>query len=159
MVRAGLLLAIALVQCRAAPAPEGRNAQRVPESRPASAAAQRNVYGAPLALCSTQPLTGWRRDGYCKTDDADRGTHVVCAEVTQRFLEFTRSRGNDLTTPRPEHRFAGLRPGDRWCLCAFRRREALDAGVAPPVIAAATHQRALSFVGAESLRAHERPAH
>ena len=154
MVRTGLLLALALTQCRTAPAPADRGAQQAPRR----ATAPRNVEGGPLALCSTQPLTGWRRDGYCDTDDADRGTHVVCAEVTQRFLEFTRSRGNDLSTPRPEHRFAGLRPGDRWCLCALRWREALDAGVAPPVIPQATHVRALSFVSAESLRAHPRSA-
>lgn len=152
MVRTGLLFALALTQCRTAPTPADRGAQRVPSALPAA----RNAEGGPLALCSTQPLTGWRRDGYCSTDEADRGTHVVCAEVTQRFLDFTRSRGNDLSTPRPEHRFAGLRPGDRWCLCALRWREALDAGVAPPVILQATHPRALSFVSAESLRAHQR---
>ena len=150
MVRTALLLALALTQCRTAPA--DRAAQR----SPSAVSTARNAEGGPLALCSTQPLTGWRRDGYCDTDESDRGTHVVCAEVTQRFLEFTRARGNDLSTPRPEHRFAGLRPGDRWCLCALRWREALGAGVAPPVIVQATHRRALSFVSAESLRAHQR---
>ena len=90
-----------------------------------------NVLGTPLLPCSFDPLTGFFRDGSCQTDTHDHGTHVVCARVTQAFLEDTLAQGNDLITPRPEYRFAGLKPGDRWCLCALRWREALQAGVAP----------------------------
>jgi uncharacterized protein (DUF2237 family) len=105
-----------------------------------------NVLGTPLVPCSYDPLTGYYRDGCCNTDQHDVGSHVVCAKVTQAFLDFSLARGNDLITPRPEHRFAGLQPGDRWCLCALRWQEALSAGVAPPVVLASTHARALSFV-------------
>jgi uncharacterized protein (DUF2237 family) len=105
-----------------------------------------NVLGTALVPCSYDPLTGYYRDGCCNTDQHDVGSHVVCAKVTQAFLDFSLARGNDLITPRPEHRFAGLKPGDRWCLCAMRWQEALSAGVAPPVVLASTHARALSFV-------------
>ena len=113
-----------------------------------------NVLGTPLKSCSTDPMTGYFRDGCCNTDESDRGSHVICAEITQEFLEFSRQRGNDLSTPRPEYRFAGLRPGDRWCLCVLRWKEALDAGVAPPVVLDSTHQRALDVVTLEQLQAH-----
>ena len=113
-----------------------------------------NVLGQALAPCSFDPLTGYFRDGCCHTREDDTGSHVVCARVTAEFLAFSRSRGNDLVTPRPEHRFAGLRPGDRWCLCASRWQEALEAGVAPPVILESTHARALDFVTLEQLQAH-----
>ena len=93
-----------------------------------------NVLGEELVPCSYDPLTGYYRDGCCNTDDHDQGSHVVCAKVTQEFLDFSLTRGNDLVTPRAEYRFAGLKAGDRWCLCAMRWKEALDAGVAPPVI-------------------------
>lgn len=109
-------------------------------------APQKNVHGDSLALCSTDPITGWHRDGYCNTDNRDRGAHVVCAEMTPEFLAYTRALGNDLSTPHPPG-FPGLNPGDFWCLCATRWREALDAGVAPRVNVAATHQNALGFPG------------
>lgn len=113
-----------------------------------------NVLGGALEACSFSPLTGYFRDGCCNTDANDRGTHVVCAKVTSEFLAFSLERGNDLITPRPEYRFAGLRPGDRWCLCALRWKEALEAGVAPPVVLAATHAKALELVSLEELRLH-----
>ncbi len=94
-----------------------------------------NVLGTPLQVCSTEPMTGYYRDGCCNTDATDRGSHVICAEVTDEFLTFSRQRGNDLSTPRPEYRFPGLVAGDRWCLCALRWKEAFDAGVAPNVLA------------------------
>jgi len=113
----------------------------------------RNVLGTELAACSYDPLTGWLRDGCCQSDAHDQGSHLVCARMTDAFLQYSRSRGNDLVTPRPEHRFRGLRAGDRWCLCALRWREAWQAGVAPPVVLACTHQRALEFVTLEMLQA------
>lgn len=112
----------------------------------------RNVLGTELVPCSYDPLTGYFRDGCCHTDMHDLGSHVVCAIVTDEFLEFSRSRGNDLSTPRPEYRFAGLEDGDRWCLCALRWKEALAAGVAPAVILECTHARALEFVTLEQLQ-------
>jgi len=114
----------------------------------------KNVLGGPLLACSYAPLTGFFRDGCCRTDMDDLGTHVVCTKVTAEFLDFSRDQGNDLVTPRPEYRFAGLKPGDRWCLCATRWLEALDAGVAPPVVLESTHARLLDFVGLEVLRRH-----
>ncbi len=115
---------------------------------------QRNVLGEALAECSRRPLTGFFRTGCCETDASDRGAHVVCVEVTADFLAFSKQRGNDLTTPVPEFGFPGLRPGDRWCLCAARWREALEAGKAPKVILAATHQRTLDYVFFEDLKRH-----
>lgn len=114
----------------------------------------RNVLGGPLQACSYDPLTGFYRDGCCETGPQDLGSHTVCARVTQEFLDFSRSRGNDLVTPRPEYRFKGLKPGDRWCLCAARWREAYDAGVAPPVVLEATHEKALAVVTLAQLREH-----
>lgn len=116
-----------------------------------------NVLGSELQACSFDPLTGFFRDGCCSTDEHDAGRHVVCARVTAEFLQFSLERGNDLITPRPEFRFAGLKPGDRWCLCALRWKEALDAGVAPPVHLEATHARALAFVELAQLQAHALP--
>lgn len=116
--------------------------------------AQLNVFGEPLALCSEQPLTGWTRNGCCETDAQDLGSHTVCAVMTAGFLDFSRSRGNDLSTPRPEFGFPGLQPGDRWCLCAARWKEALDAGKAPKLVLAATHERTLSYVSLDALKAH-----
>ena len=113
-----------------------------------------NVLGTELQTCGTDPVTGFYRDGCCHTGPEDHGTHVVCAVVTDAFLQFSRARGNDLVTPRPEYRFPGLRDGDRWCLCVSRWKEALDAGVAPPVVLEATHEKALSVVSLEDLRAH-----
>jgi uncharacterized protein (DUF2237 family) len=112
----------------------------------------RNVLGGELAPCSYDPLTGWRRDGCCHTDAQDLGSHVICARMTVEFLNFQMERGNDLITPRPERRFRGLKPGDRWCLCALRWREAYDAGCAPPVVLQSTHEKALKFVTLEQLR-------
>ena len=114
----------------------------------------RNVLGEDLQVCSLDPITGFQRQGKCETDEDDLGTHVVCAEVTDAFLSFTRSRGNDLTTPAPNLGFPGLKPGDRWCLCVSRWKEAYEAGVAPPVVLAATHQKALDHVDLEDLRQH-----
>ena len=105
-----------------------------------------NVLGSALVPCSYDPLTGFYRDGCCKTDEHDAGSHVICAKVTQEFLDFSVSAGNDLSTPRPEYRFAGLKAGDRWCLCARRWQEAFQAGLAPPVVLESTHERALDFV-------------
>ena len=113
-----------------------------------------NVLGTALAVCSVDPLTGWFRDGRCHTDDNDRGRHLVCARMTAQFLTFTKSRGNDLTTPSPRYRFPGLTPGDRWCLCALRWKEALDSGAAPPVVLEATHAKSLSYVPSDVLKAH-----
>jgi uncharacterized protein len=113
-----------------------------------------NVLGAPLVPCSYDPLTGYFRDGCCNTREDDIGTHVVCAKVTEEFLEYSMRQGNDLSTPRPEFRFKGLKPGDRWCLCATRWREALRAGVAPPVVLESTHRKALQYVSLKDLQAH-----
>lgn len=114
---------------------------------------QLNVFGEPLATCSDAPKTGWYRSGCCETDPTDHGSHTVCALMTAEFLEFSRSRGNDLSTPRPEFGFPGLRPGDRWCLCAARWQEAFIAGCAPRVNLRATHQRALDIVALVDLKA------
>lgn len=113
---------------------------------------QTNVLGGPLLACSYAPLTGFFRTGCCETGPEDVGRHVVCVKVTAEFLEFSRSVGNDLSTPRPEYRFAGLKPGDRWCLCATRWLEAYRAGVAPRVVLAATHRAALEIIPLELLR-------
>jgi uncharacterized protein len=112
-----------------------------------------NVVGGELLPCSTEPLTGFFRDGCCSTGPEDSGSHTVCAVMTERFLEFSREVGNDLSTPRPEWGFAGLQPGDRWCLCASRWLEAHEAGRAPPVVLGATHARALELVPIEALTA------
>lgn len=112
-----------------------------------------NVLGSALVPCSYDPLTGFFRDGCCKTDTQDAGSHVICAKVTQEFLDYSGSVGNDLSTPRPEYRFAGLKAGDRWCLCALRWKQAHQAGLAPPVILESTHVRALDFVEMEALLA------
>ncbi|QXM25721.1 DUF2237 domain-containing protein [Elioraea tepida] len=114
----------------------------------------RNVLGGPLAPCSFQPLTGWFRDGCCNTEPGDVGLHTVCAVMTERFLAFSKARGNDLSTPRPEFGFPGLKPGDRWCLCAARWQEALEAGEAPRVVLAATHAASLSVCSLEDLKAY-----
>ena len=114
----------------------------------------RNVLGAPLAVCSRDPLTGWFRDGCCHTDGHDRGMHVVCAEMTEEFLAHQVRVGNDLVTPRPEYGFAGLQPGDKWCVCLTRWKQALDDGAPAPIILAATHEEALAVVPLEVLKAH-----
>jgi uncharacterized protein (DUF2237 family) len=117
-------------------------------------ATARNVLGEPLETCGDEPVTGFFRDGCCNTGPQDVGAHVVCARMTAEFLAFSRVRGNDLSTPRPEFGFPGLQPGDRWCLCAARWQEAFEAGVAPRVALRATHERALQIIGLEDLKRH-----
>jgi uncharacterized protein (DUF2237 family) len=114
----------------------------------------RNVVGGELLPCSAEPLTGFYRDGCCATGPEDVGSHTVCAVMTAEFLEFSASVGNDLATPRPEWGFAGLTPGDRWCVCAARWLEAREAGRAPAVVLGATHARALDVIAIEDLIAH-----
>lgn len=111
----------------------------------------KNVFGEPLIPCSLNPLTGFFRNGCCETGPQDLGTHTVCAVVTAEFLEFSKSRGNDLMTPRPEYLFPGLRPGDNWCLCVMRWVEAKNAGVAPLVVLEATNEASLQFVSLDEL--------
>lgn len=123
---------------------------------PPEAPGEHNVMGEPLAPCSLEPLTGFYRTGCCSSGPDDRGRHVVCAEMTEAFLAFTRAQGNDLSAPRPAFRFPGLKPGDRWCLCASRWLEAHEAGVAPPIFLAATHERATEIVPLALLRAAAR---
>jgi uncharacterized protein (DUF2237 family) len=113
-----------------------------------------NVLGSALQPCCTNPMTGFFRDGTCRTDAQDRGLHVVCARVTDEFLQFSKSRGNDLITPRPEYDFPGLKAGDGWCLCALRWREAMLEGVAPPVKLESTHAKALEVITLEDLKRH-----
>ena len=113
---------------------------------------QRNVFGEALKSCSERPLTGFYRSGCCHTGPEDLGLHTVCVEVTAEFLAFSRSRGNDLSTPHPEFDFPGLVPGDRWCLCAARWQEAFEAGMAPRVILGATHEATLTIVDLEDLK-------
>jgi uncharacterized protein (DUF2237 family) len=116
--------------------------------------AKLNVLGEPLAPCSDEPLTGFFRDGCCNTAPEDVGLHAVCTRVTAEFLEFSRGRGNDLSTPVPAFGFPGLKPGDQWCLCALRWQEALEAGAAPRVVLQATHAAALRVVRLADLKAH-----
>lgn len=116
--------------------------------------AQTNVLGGPLAPCSFDPLTGYYRDGHCRTGPGDRGLHTVCALMTDSFLEFSKSRGNDLITPMPEYNFPGLKAGDPWCLCMGRWMEALDAGCAPRIKLDACHISVLEFVDLATLQAH-----
>lgn len=114
----------------------------------------KNVLGEELAECSRDPLTGFYRTGCCDTGGDDEGVHIVCAQMTAEFLVFSVERGNDLVTPRPEYGFPGLKPGDRWCLCVTRWKEALEAGVAPPVNLDATHISSLEFVELDDLKRH-----
>jgi uncharacterized protein (DUF2237 family) len=114
----------------------------------------RNVIGTVLRPCSTDPLTGWHRDGCCRTGAGDVGVHVVCVRVTEDFLQFSKLCGNDLSTPRPEFGFPGLVPGDQWCLCAARWQEAFENGHAPDVVMEATHESALEFIDLVDLKSH-----
>jgi len=114
----------------------------------------KNVLGSELRPCGTDPMTGFYRDGCCHTGASDSGVHVVCAVMTADFLRFSKARGNDLSTPNAAYQFPGLKPGDRWCLCAGRWKEAYDAGQAPPVILEATHISALEFANLEELTHH-----
>lgn len=112
-----------------------------------------NVLGEQLKPCSMDPITGFYRNGCCDTSDQDHGSHTICVVLTEKFLLFSKSVGNDLSTPRPEHGFAGLKPGDQWCLCAARWAQALEAGAAPKVRLSSTHKRALEVVSLDDLRA------
>jgi hypothetical protein len=114
----------------------------------------RNVLGSVLQVCSESPMTGFARDGVCHTGAQDIGSHTVCVQMTDAFLEYSQSRGNDLTTPVPEYDFPGLKAGDRWCLCAARWLEAAEDGMAPPVVLDATHERALRKVSLGDLKYH-----
>jgi uncharacterized protein len=114
----------------------------------------RNVLGESLKSCCEDPVTGFYRNGCCDTGAEDVGAHVVCALMTAEFLAFSKAQGNDLSTPLPDYGFPGLKPGDRWCLCALRWQEALEAGQAPKVVLAATHERALDYVRLEDLKRH-----
>jgi hypothetical protein len=114
----------------------------------------KNVLGGALKVCCQSPMTGFYRDGNCRTGAEDVGTHIVCAQMTEAFLQFSKARGNDLITPMPIFKFPGLKPGDKWCLCVLRWAEALDAGVAPPVDLEATHIAALEFVDRQDLEEH-----
>lgn len=113
---------------------------------------QRNVFGEPIGLCSLTPRTGFYRTGCCHTGPDDHGVHTVCVEVTAEFLAFSKSRGNDLSTPMPDFGFPGLKPGDRWCLCAARWQEAFEAGKAPRVVLGATHEATLEIVELADLK-------
>lgn len=115
---------------------------------------KKNVLGGLLKACCYAPKTGYFRDGYCRTDQSDYGRHVVCTEMTTAFLSFTKDHGNDLSTPRPEFDFPGLKPGDRWCLCALRWKEAWKEGVVPPVILEACEETALKLIPLDILKQH-----
>lgn len=117
----------------------------------------RNMLGTKLTTCSRSPLTGYFRDGYCHTGPSDRGVHVVCATMTKAFLQYTKAKGNDLSTPAPRWNFPGLKPGDKWCLCAVRWLEAQRAGKAPLVVPSATHHKALRIVKRTTLLTHQQP--
>ena len=130
----------------------GKRGQQLPcRARLSMTDAARNALGESLQLCSLSPKTGYMRDGHCRTRSDDLGLHVVCAQVTSAFLDFSRAQGNDLSTPVPDYAFPGLKDGDRWCLCALRWLEAHEAGIAPPVFLQATHERALEIVDLDLL--------
>ncbi len=129
------------------------------KNSPRPASHDRNVLDTPLQPCSTDPMTGFTRNGCCENHPSDHSSHTVCAVMTAAFLDYTRARGNDLSTPRPEYRFPGLQPGDRWCLCAVRWHEAHHAGVAPPIVLEATNAQALDVVSLETLRPYASPSH
>lgn len=116
--------------------------------------AHKNVLGGELESCCSSPMTGYFRDGHCRTDDSDQGSHTVCARMTEEFLAFSKRTGNDLSTPHPEFGFPGLKPGDKWCVCVSRWEDAFLAGVAPRIVLGATHARALDVVELEELKAH-----
>ena len=116
--------------------------------------APKNVLGGDLESCCTSPMTGYFRDGHCRTDEHDQGSHTVCARMTEAFLAFSKRTGNDLSTPHPEFGFPGLKPGDKWCVCVSRWEDAFIAGVAPRIVLAATHERALEVVALDELKAH-----
>ncbi len=133
---------------------EARRSEEIRPSENPHVRTAKNVIGSELQACSLTPPTGFYRDGCCNTGATDSGLHLVCAEMTAEFLDFSRQRGNDLMTPNPLMNFPGLKPGDRWCLCVQRWQEALRAGLAPPIVLTATHISALEFVSLEELEAH-----
>ena len=112
----------------------------------------KNVFGQEIEICSNSPLTGFYRDGCCRTGPDDLGMHVVCIEASEEFLEFSKAMGNDLSTPNPDFEFAGLKPGDRWCLCALRWKEAMESDMAPPVILTSTHESVLEVISLDDLK-------
>lgn len=114
----------------------------------------KNVFGEPLQVCCTSPMTGYYRDGFCRTDELDQGRHTVCAIMTEEFLSFSKSKGNDLSTPIPEYQFPGLKAGDQWCLCALRWKEAFDAEIAPLVVLEATNEKTLDYIQLNDLITH-----
>ena len=114
----------------------------------------KNIFGEPLKSCCNDPQTGYFRDGYCRTDKSDYGSHTVCVEITNEFLDFSKSKGNDLITPNPTYNFPGLKAGDKWCLCAIRWREAFEAGCAPKVELEATDEKALNHIKINDLILH-----
>ena len=111
----------------------------------------KNVLGTDLKCCGTKPMTGYFRDGFCRTDQSDQGRHVVACIVDERFLDYSQSVGNDLSSPNPMYNFPGLKPGDRWCICALRWKEAFEAGFAPQVVLEATHEKSLDYIQLEHL--------
>ena len=111
----------------------------------------KNILGTDLKCCGTKPMTGYFRDGFCRTTETDRGRHVVACIVNEKFLHFTRQMGNDLSSPNPMYNFPGLKAGDKWCVCALRWKEAFDAGCAPEVILEATHEKSLEYVNLDDL--------
>ena len=113
---------------------------------------QLNIFGEPIEECCSNPITGFFRDGFCRTDEMDRGLHVVCAQMTEEFLEFSKSRGNDLSTPKPEFNFPGLKVGDHWCICAERWKEAFENNKAPKLFLRKSNQKILEFVDIETLK-------
>lgn len=117
---------------------------------------EKNILGTALQIAGTSPITGFYRDGFCSTGTADKGIHVVAAVVTDKFLQYSKARGNDLITPYPAYGFPGLKAGDKWCLCAARWKEAYDAGVAPPVVLEATHEKALQYATLEELKGEKK---
>jgi uncharacterized protein (DUF2237 family) len=125
-----------------------------PDSQASAGPAALNVLGEPLDLCSCEPLTGWFRDGSCRTNDADHGRHTVCCVVTEAFLSYSRAQGNDLSAPAPAYGFPGLKPGDHWCVCAPRWLEAYEDGMAPPVRLEASERSTLEVIPLEVLQAH-----
>ena len=114
----------------------------------------KNVFGQALQSCCMNPITGFYRDGFCRTDEHDQGRHTVCAVMTAEFLSFSKAKGNDLSTPLPQYQFPGLKPGDQWCLCALRWKEAFEAGKAPQVILEATNEKTLDYIALNDLIAH-----
>ena len=111
----------------------------------------KNILGTDLKCCGTKPMTGYFRDGFCRTTETDRGRHVVACIVNEKFLHFTRQMGNERSSPNPMYNFPGLKPGDKWCVCALRWKEAFDAGCAPEVILEATHEKSLDYVNLDDL--------